>query len=93
MVTLRKRITVEHAAEMWLEHCRQRCETGLEMEPTTLMVYELAVRHILDRELEIGGIKLSRLTRRDVMAFRDRLQASGWSVYWKRKVLGNPHQT
>ena len=92
MASLRRRITVEHAAEMWLEHCRQRCEAGLEMEPTTLMVYELSVRHILNPEFGIGAIRLSRLARRDVIAFRDRLLASGRSVPWVRKVLGNLHQ-
>ena len=93
MVIFRRRLTVEHAAKMWLEHCRQRCEAGLQMEPTTLIVYEIAVRHhILNPEFGIGAIKLTKLTRRDVIAFRDRLLASGVTVHWVHKVFGNLRQ-
>ena len=59
------------------------------MERRTCRDYSDKVRlHIRDPEAGIAGTKLSRLTRKAVNDFRDRLLASGRSEGTTRKVLG-----
>lgn len=80
--------TVKEATQVWLDSCAQRRDKGLEMEAATYVAYEVHVRvHILDPEVGIGDIKLSRLTRKAVNDFRDRLLESGRSEAMTRKVL------
>ena len=81
-------VTVGMAADAWLVHCRVRRDAGRRMERRTCRDYEDKVRlHIKDAEAGIAGTKLSRLTRKAVNDFRDRLLASGRSEGTTRKVL------
>lgn len=82
-------ITVAAAAEAWLDHCAARAAAGRRMERATLRDYQDKVRlHILDAAVGIGRIKLSRLNRRAVNGFRDRLLESGRSEHMTRRALG-----
>ena len=81
-------ITVLDASQIWLSECVRRKEAGQRMERATLRDYESKVRHhILDPEVGLGCIKLSRLTRKMVSEFRDRLLDTGRSEAQTRKVL------
>ena len=81
-------MTVSEAAKAWLDHCKIRCDTGRRMERTTLREYRDKVRlHIEDPEVGIAQVKLSKLTRQHVNAFRDRLLASGRSEHMARRAL------
>ncbi|AVM75118.1 tyrosine-type recombinase/integrase [Magnetospirillum gryphiswaldense] len=82
-------ISLGEAAQAWLDHCATRRDTGRRMERATFRDYDDKVRlHIKDAEVGITTIKLSRLTRKEVNEFRDRLLASGRSEAMVRKVLG-----
>src|SRR5690606_8740822 len=71
-------ITVSEAAKAWLQHCEIRCKTGRRMERATLRDYKDKVRlHIEDGEIGIGDVRLSRLTRRRINEFRDKLLDTG----------------
>ena len=84
----RDAVTVVEACDMWLGSCTRRQEAGQCMERATLRDYEGKVRlHILDPEKGLGSIKLSRLTRKTVSEFRDRLLETGRSEATTRKVL------
>lgn len=81
-------ITVGEAADAWLAHCKLRRDAGRRMERATCRDYEDKVRlHIKDAEKGIADVKLSRLTRKAVNDFRDRLLESGRSESMTRKVL------
>jgi integrase len=81
-------VRVAEAASKWLGHCARRLELGRRMERATFQDYEGKLRlHILDPEIGLGTIKLSRLTRMAVSEFRDRLLESGRSEATTRKVL------
>ena len=72
--------TVAEIAQGWLDHCAARRDAGRRMEKATYRDYADKVRlHLNDAEVGIGTLKLSRLTRKEVNAFRDRLLASGRS--------------
>ena len=80
--------TVEQAAQAWLNVCAKRRDAGLQMEAATYAAYRSHIRqHIVDPEIGIGRLKLSRLARRDVNSFRDRLLANGRSEAMTRKAL------
>jgi integrase len=82
-------ITVGEAADAWLAHCRVRRDAGRRMERTTYVGYEGFVRcHIKDEKVGIGDLKLSRLSRKAVNDFRDKLLESGRSEMITRKILG-----
>lgn len=82
-------VTLGMTADAWLDHCRARRDAGRRMERRTCRDYEDKVRlHIKDPEARIAATKLSRLTRKTVNEFRDRLLASGRSEGTTRKVLG-----
>lgn len=82
-------ITVGEAADAWLAHCRVRRDAGRRMERRTYVGYEGYVRcHIKDEKVGIGDLKLSRLSRKAVNDFCDRLLASGRSEMITRKILG-----
>jgi integrase len=81
-------ITVGEAADAWLVQCRLRRDTGRRMERATCRDYEDKVRlHLKDPKTGIADMKLSRLTRKAVNDFRDRLLESGRSEAMTRKVL------
>jgi integrase len=81
-------LTVGAAADVWLEHCRLRRDTGRRMERATCRDYEDKVRlHIKAPETGIEHIKLSRLTRKAVNEFRDRMLAAGKSDHLARRTL------
>jgi integrase len=81
-------LTVAKAGEAWVDRCRVRCVDHRRMERATLRDYESKFRlHILDSEIGLGAVKLSRLTRKAVSDFRDRLLASNRSEAQTRKVL------
>ncbi len=81
-------ITVKQATQTWLNHCEERCAAGRQMEAATLMAYKTHVRvHILNPEVGIGKIKLSKLSKKVVNEFRDRLLANDLSEATTRKVL------
>ncbi len=81
-------LSVAEAGQAWLDSCVRRCEAGRRMERATLRDYESKMRlHILDPEVGIGGVKLSRLSRKVVNEFRDDLLASGRSEAQTRKIL------
>jgi integrase len=81
-------VTAAEAAALWLGRCQTRCATRRRMERATLRDYEGKLRlHILDPEIGIGATKLSRLTRKAVSDFRDRLLSGGRSEVQTRKVL------
>ncbi len=83
-------VAVADAALIWLESCAQRRDAGRRMERTTWVGYEGHVRlHICEPELGIGRIKLSRLTRKVINDFRDRLLAGGRSEVTTRKILSS----
>ncbi len=83
-------LTTADAAARWLEWCDQRRDAGRRMERTTWVGYEAHVRlHICDPELGIGRLKLSRLTRKAVNDFRDRLLSAGRSEVTTRKILSS----
>jgi integrase len=80
--------TVKEATKAWLAHCVLRRDSGRRMERATFQDYEAKIRlHVLDAEVGIGAIKLSRLTRKVVNAFRDRLLEGGRSESQTRKIL------
>jgi integrase len=82
-------ITVGEAADAWLVHCRVRRDARRRMERTTYVGYEGYVRcHIKDGKVGIGDLKLSRLSRKAVNDFRDRLLTSDRSEMITRKILG-----
>ena len=84
----RDAITVHTAAAQWLGRCEIRCQSNRRMERATLRDYESKVRlHILDAAIGLGSVKLSRLTRKAVSEFRDRLLAENRSEAQTRKVL------
>jgi integrase len=81
-------VTVATAAQAWLERCAERRDGRRRMEKATFRDYEGKTRlHILDPDLGIGGLKLSRLTRKVVSEFRDRLLSAGRSEAQTRKIL------
>ncbi|HLO78680.1 MAG TPA: site-specific integrase [Magnetospirillum sp.] len=81
-------ITIKKAADLWLEECDARQAAGRQMERSTLTGYKIHVnKHICAEETGIGALKLSRITRLDVIRFRDRLLAGGLSEPTTRKVL------
>jgi integrase len=81
-------LTVGAAADAWLAQCRLRRDTGRRMERATCRDYEDKVRlHLKDPEAGIAEMKLSRLTRKAVNDFRDRLLASGRSEHMTRRIL------
>jgi integrase len=81
-------ITVAAAATIWLGHCELRCRFNRRMERATLRDYESKLRlHILDPVIGVGSVKLSRLTRKAVGDFRDRLLAGNRSEAQTRKIL------
>ena len=80
--------TVGDAAALWLESCEARMEAGQEMEQTTYISYESHTRlHIGDSDIGIERVKLSRLNKKAVTAFRDRLLKSGRSEVITRTIL------
>lgn len=81
-------ITVSEAAKAWLQHCEIRCKTGRRMERATLRDYKDKVRlHIEDGEIGISDVRLSRLTRRRINEFRDKLLDTGRSEHLTRRTL------
>ena len=83
-------VTVAEAAAQWLAGCAQRRDVGRRMEKATWVGYECHVRlHICAPDIGIGRLKLSRLTRRAVNEFRDRLLSGGRSEATTRKVLSS----
>jgi len=81
-------VTVAEVIQQWLGHCAARMAAGRQMERATWQDYEAKSRlHILDREVGLGAIKLSRLTRKIINDFRDQLLESGRSEATTRKVL------
>ena len=81
-------ISVEDATRLWLARCAARRDAGQRMEHATFVDYEGKVRlHILDPEIGIGSVRLSRLTRKVANDFRDRLIATGRSESQTRKIL------
>ena len=83
-------VAVADAAQAWLHACALRRDARRRMEPTTWTTYEGHVRlHICDGDIGIGRIKLPRLKRKSVNAFRDRLLATGRSETTTRKVLSS----
>ncbi len=79
-------VTVKAAVARWLSYIDDEGRGG-RLEPTTTYYYETHCRlHILDDEIGIGGIKLNRVTRVEVNAFRDRL-LSARSETMARRVL------
>ena len=81
-------ITVGAAASIWLGRCELRCRSNRRMERATLRDYEGKLRlHILDPVIGLGSVKLSRLTRKAVGDFRDRLLACNRSEAQTRKIL------
>jgi integrase len=81
-------ITVAAAATTWLGSCELRCRSNRRMERATLRDYESKLRlHILDPAIGVGSVKLSRLTRKAVGDFRDRLLAGNRSEAQTRKIL------
>lgn len=80
--------TVRTAADLWLGHLEQRRINGLQMERATIAAYRSHVdNHVLAAEMEIAGLKLTRITKAVVNQFRDRLLANGRSVAMTRKAL------
>jgi integrase len=82
-------VTVAEAATTWLDHCRARRDAGRRMERATYRDYADKVKlHLLDADVGIGTIKLSRLSRKMVNGFRDQSLASGRSEDMVRRTLG-----
>jgi len=82
------RYTVADIVRDWLDNCASRQASGQRMERGTFQDYEAKARlHILDSEVGLGATRLSRLTRKAVNDFRDRLLESGRSEPTTRKVL------
>jgi integrase len=81
-------LTVGAAADAWLDQCRLRRDTGRRMERATCRDYEDKVRlHIKHPETGIPHLKLSRLTRKAINEFRDRMLAAGRSDHLTRRTL------
>ncbi len=83
-------VTVGEAAAQWLAGCAQRRDVGRRMEKATWVGYECHIRlHICEPDIGIGRIKLSRLTRKVINEFRDRLLSGGRSETTTRKILSS----
>ena len=83
-------VTVGEAAAQWLTGCGQRRDVGRRMEKATWVGYECHIRlHICEPDIGIGRIKLSRLTRKVINEFRDRLLSGGRSETTTRKILSS----
>ncbi len=83
-------VTVGEAGAQWLAACAQRRDVGRRMEKATWVGYECHVRlHICEPDIGIGRIKLSRLTRKVINEFRDRLLSGGRSETTTRKILSS----
>jgi integrase len=82
------KVTVEQAAESFIEHCRGRMERGEKMMRSSFVSFQGHVRkHILNAEHGIGALKLAQLTTSRVGKFRDDLRDAGVSVPTTRKIL------
>lgn len=81
-------VTLSEACEQWLAACAVRCKAGRRMERATYQDYEAKLRlHVLDPEIGVGRLKLSQMTRRTVIEFRDRLLSNARSEATTRKIL------
>jgi integrase len=75
-------ITVQEAADLWLDRCERE-----KLEPTTIRAYRQHVElHIAPR---IGTVKLSRLNVPAANAFVDQLLDDGRSKDMAKRVLGS----
>jgi integrase len=84
----RDSVTIQAAANIWLDHCWRRAEANRRMERATLQDYKAKIRlHVLDPVAGLGAVQLVRLTRKLVCEFRDRLLTAGRSEATVRKVL------
>ena len=78
---------MKEAAERYIAHCRVDEARGA-LERSTVNYYDgLIRRHVLDPEIGVGQVKLGKLSRGSVNAFRDRLLKDR-SEYLTRRVLG-----
>ena len=80
----RQSITVGEAANLWLDHC----ETVEKLVSATITQYKNHFeRHINDRNIGIGHVKLSDLTAARVEKFKDDMLRAGTSRAMVVKVL------
>ncbi|WP_438279125.1 tyrosine-type recombinase/integrase [Nitrobacter sp.] len=86
------KLTMQKAAESFLERCKGRHARDERMTRKMLVVYTGHVNnHILHRERGVAAWKLSQLTAKAVGEFRDRLRTAGVSVPTTRKILSTLH--
>jgi integrase len=82
------KVTLREAAEEWLAGAKAgtvRTRSGDEYKPSALRGYEASLRGRILRD--IGGARLSEITRRDVQDVADRLIAEGLDPSTIRNVL------
>ena len=83
-------ITVEEAAQLWLQACRTGSEDREPLERATIREYENHVeQYITSSEFGIGDVKLSQLQYATVRAFLERLREAGKSPAMVRKIRGS----
>jgi integrase len=86
------KMTVQQAAESFLEHCSNRHERDERMTRKMLVVYRGHVHnYVLHPKYGLGNRKLSQITTRAVGDFRDALRGAGVSVPTARKILASLH--
>jgi integrase len=67
---------VERVARAWLSHCEAEMKSG-RLEYSTYINYRTRVnRHILDSGIGVGALKVTKLSKAEINAFRDRLLTS-----------------
>jgi integrase len=82
------KVTVEEAAESFVEHCRGRMERGEKMARSSFESFRGHVKtHILHATYGISTVKLAQLTTGRVNRFRDNMRDAGVSVPTARKIL------
>jgi integrase len=81
-------LTVEDLSASFLDYCEERMKAGRRMSKKNFVVYRGHFKnHILNRDIGLGGTKLSRLPTSAICDFRDRLLKSGVSISTARKIL------
>lgn len=86
------KIAVSDVAEMFLAYCDGRMLRNERMTRGNLANLKSRLRgHVLHPEYGIGALKLSALTTRNIVEFRDRMRDAAVSVAMTRKVISSLH--
>src|SRR5690348_8677256 len=81
-------VTVQAAADLWLDHLERRRASGLQMERASVAAYRSHLEcHVLAAGIGVADLRLTRISKATVNQFRDRLLENGRSVSMTRKAL------